>query len=341
MKKSKVIIISLLGILLFVPFMTSARAQTTAANVSLTEGDYYNWELSLYWGATKDAWDVDNMTAHFAEAFGHGSSNVSAAFASWEYYWNVPPQAGMPYWINEIGPVNATTGEQDINITTGYTHTWGYGYMGVDNVWGNETHTTVNNTADLAEAWSNGSLLTTPNWIAYVFNSVIISPDVNWTEMAEICDAGLKWGLLNDSLDYNLTVSALTNGISIFMPANEFGNNSRSITLSSTYYANGFLSHYTFMYGNDMLLEVWLEDDVDPVVTVAPIDATVANNYTGESLSWTATDADPGLYTIWVNTTEVASDIAWTSATPVVYNIPDGLGTGIHTYRIIIMTFRF
>ncbi len=35
-----------------------------------------------------------------------------------------------------------------------------------------------------------------------------------------------------------------------------------------------------------------------------------------------------------MNTTEVASDVAWTSGTPVVYNIPDGLGTGIHTYRI-------
>ncbi|GAH99537.1 unnamed protein product, partial [marine sediment metagenome] len=47
MKKSKVIIISLLGMLLFVPFMTSARAQTVAANVSLTEGDYLIWQQSM------------------------------------------------------------------------------------------------------------------------------------------------------------------------------------------------------------------------------------------------------------------------------------------------------
>ncbi len=331
MKKSKVIITSLLGMLIFIPFMTSARAQTVAANVSLTEGDYIVWQQSMDYSILT-AWEFDNMTAHFDEVYNHTGDGIESAtittlFANWITLPWTRPLFDLPVNVTSIGPVNATTGEQEINVTLGYQHPYG----GL--IW-DSGYTTVNNTADLAENWFNGSMLTSPNWVGYVMDLLAVSPDVNWTEMAEICDAGMKWGLLNGGFNYNLTVTALANGISILMPANEFGNNSRDITLSIMYDSEGLLAHYFFMYGSDMLVEIWLEETDDPVITVAPIDATVANNYTGESLSWTATDANPDLYTIWVNTTEVASDVAWTSGTPVVYNIPDGLGTGIHTYRI-------
>ena len=330
MKKSKVIIISLLGMLIFIPFMTSARAQTVAANVSLTEGDYLIWQQSMDY-AVRDVWEADNMTAHFDEVYNHtgDGSDITLLFISWSTLPWTRPLFDLPVNVTSIGPVNATTGDQDINFTLGYRHL----YLPAGYLW-NATTTFFNNTPDLAESWSNGSQLTSPNWVGYYPGVLAVSPDVNWTEMAEICDAGMKWGLLNGGFNYNLTVTALANGMSILMPANEFGNNSRDITLSVIYDSEGLLAHYFFKYGSDMLVEIWLEDPDDPAITVAPIDAAVANNYTGESLSWTATDANPDLYTIWVNTTEVASDVAWTSGTPVVYNIPDGLGTGIHTYRI-------
>ena len=328
MKKTKVIIISLLGMLLFVPFMTSAKAQTVAANISLTEGDYLVWQQSMDY-SIRDVWEFDNMTAHFDGVYNHtgDGSDITLLFSSWSSLPWTRPLFDLPVNVTSIGPLNATTGEQVINVTLGYRHPYG------EVLW-NATTTFFNNTPDLAESWSNGSQLTAPNWVGYYPGVLAVSPDVNWTEMAEICDAGMKWGLLDGGFNYNLTVTALANGISILMPANEFGNNSRDITLSIMYDSEGLLAHYFFMYGSDMLVEIWLEETDDPVITVAPIDATVANNYTGESLSWTATDANPDLYTIWVNTTEVASDVAWTSGTPVVYNIPDGLGTGIHTYRI-------
>ena len=328
MKKSKVIIISLLGMLFFIPFMTSARAQTVAANVPLTEGDYLVWQQSMDY-SIRDVWVFDNMTWYFDEVYNHTGdvSDITTLFVDWQTLPWTRPLFDLPVNVTSIGPLNATTGEQVINVTLGYRHPYG------EVLW-NATTTFFNNTPDLAESWSNGSQLTAPNWVGYYPGVLAVSPDVNWTEMAEICDAGMKWGLLDGGFNYNLTVTALANGISILMPANEFGNNSRDITLSIMYDSEGLLAHYFFMYGSDMLVEIWLEETDDPVITVAPIDATVANNYTGESLSWTATDANPDLYTIWVNTTEVASDVAWTSGTPVVYNIPDGLAPGIHTYRI-------
>ena len=333
MKKSKVIIISLLGMLLFVPFMTSARAQTTAASIDATVGEEYTWYLHSNWDTAKVEWETDNMTDIFAEVFGHYTpetdSNISAVFNHWSYYWNVPPQSNYPYIINEIGAVNATTGTQVINSTFGYRYTHG-------EVLGNVSFTIVNNTVDLADQWLNGTFLTTPYWMLYNMGCMFVIPDVNWTEFAERCDVGMEW-VRNVSASwggYNLTVTALANGVQIDIPVMEFGNNSRSITISATYYPNGHLSHYYFMYGADILIEIYMADDIDPIITDTPSVATVPFNYTGESLSWTATDANPGTYTIWVNMTEVASDIAWTSGMAVVYNIPDALAPGIHTYRI-------
>jgi len=85
----------------------------------------------------------------------------------------------------------------------------------------------------------------------------------------------------------------------------------------------------------DYVLSFASLDAVDPVVTVAPTDLVVAHNYTGQSLSWTATDANPSTYTITLNgTTTVVAATAWSSGGAVTYNIPDGLAPGIHTYEI-------
>jgi len=41
-----------------------------------------------------------------------------------------------------------------------------------------------------------------------------------------------------------------------------------------------------------------VEDTTNPVITVSPNDFTVEYGYTGQSISWTATDANPDTYTI-------------------------------------------
>ncbi|KKM25074.1 hypothetical protein LCGC14_1598660 [marine sediment metagenome] len=338
MKKSKVIIISLLGMLLFVPFMTSAKAQTTATTVSATEGETYTWDLyNEIAGPGFGNWTLDNMTWHFDELWNFTSTHSSITQTINDWSWadaTSSPQSWYPVDINKVGPVNSTTGAQSINMTLGYVHFWGD-----DGLRYTVNQTFVNNTADLAvEQFSNGSLLIVPYWMLYEPQTLMITPNVDWTEFRNLVDAGLDWvrNVSESWGGYNLTVTALANGISIVMPANEFGNNSRSITMTATYYPNGHLAQYVFMYGADIISNVLLRDGEadDPVITVAPIDATVANNYTGESLSWTATDLNPDTYTISLNGTEIVSATMWTDGTPVVYNIPDALAAGTHTYVI-------
>ena len=75
-------------------------------------------------------------------------------------------------------------------------------------------------------------------------------------------------------------------------------------------------------------------DVVDPVIIDSPSNFTVDETYTGQSISWTATDANAGNYTITRDVTTVVTTTNWTSGTPVVYNIPDGLLVGTYTFTI-------
>ncbi|MCK4382661.1 MAG: hypothetical protein KAW66_05145, partial [Candidatus Lokiarchaeota archaeon] len=53
-------------------------------------------------------------------------------------------------------------------------------------------------------------------------------------------------------------------------------------------------------YGNSIIDSVTftVEDTTDPAIISAPSDLTVEFGYTGQSVSWTATDANPNTYTI-------------------------------------------
>jgi hypothetical protein len=76
-------------------------------------------------------------------------------------------------------------------------------------------------------------------------------------------------------------------------------------------------------------------DKEDPIISNAPSDFTVEAGYTGQSLSWTATDANPDTYTIeLIGTGIIVTSTPWASNTPVVYNIPDGFALGVYTYNI-------
>ncbi|MBA7555850.1 hypothetical protein ES705_48542 [subsurface metagenome] len=76
-------------------------------------------------------------------------------------------------------------------------------------------------------------------------------------------------------------------------------------------------------------------DMEDPIISNAPSDFTVEAGYTGQSLSWTATDANPDTYTIeLIGTGIVAGPTIWTSGSAISYNIPDGFSPGVYTYKI-------
>ncbi|MBY8988628.1 MAG: hypothetical protein KGD61_09260, partial [Candidatus Lokiarchaeota archaeon] len=95
--------------------------------------------------------------------------------------------------------------------------------------------------------------------------------------------------------------------------------------------------NFTDLEGNFITdnINFTVEDATNPVITVSPNDFTIEYDYTGQSISWTATDANPDTYTIeLIGTGIVVTSTPWTSNTPVVYNIPDGLAPGVYTYNI-------
>jgi len=79
-------------------------------------------------------------------------------------------------------------------------------------------------------------------------------------------------------------------------------------------------------------------DMVDPIITDSPSNFTVEAGYTGQSISWTATDLNNATYTIKLQGTGiVAGPSNWNNDTPITYNIPEGFGTGDYLYTINII----
>ena len=76
-------------------------------------------------------------------------------------------------------------------------------------------------------------------------------------------------------------------------------------------------------------------DMEDPIISTAPSDLTVEFGYTGQSLSWMATDVNPDTYLIEIQGSGiVAGPTAWTSGVSIIYNIPDGFAVGVYVYRV-------
>jgi len=98
--------------------------------------------------------------------------------------------------------------------------------------------------------------------------------------------------------------------------------------------------NFTDAYGNSIIDIVifTVEDTTSPTVTSAPADLSLEVGYTGEGLSWTATDALPDYYEIELQGSgTVAGALPWTSGDPITYNIPDSLPAGVYVYSV---TFR-
>ena len=76
-------------------------------------------------------------------------------------------------------------------------------------------------------------------------------------------------------------------------------------------------------------------DMEDPIISNAPSDFTVEEGYTGQSISWTATDANPDTYTIELQGTGIITGpTAWTSGFAINYNIPGDFAVGVYGYTV-------
>jgi hypothetical protein len=90
-------------------------------------------------------------------------------------------------------------------------------------------------------------------------------------------------------------------------------------------------------YGNNVTESVTftVEDPTIPTIANAPSDLHVEFGYTGQSISWTATDWDPSTYTIELQGSGiVAGPTTWTSSEVVIYNIPDDFAIGEYLYTV-------
>ncbi len=76
-------------------------------------------------------------------------------------------------------------------------------------------------------------------------------------------------------------------------------------------------------------------DMTNPIIISAPSVLTVEFGYTGQILSWTATDLNPNTYTIELQASGVVSGpTPWLNDTAITYNVPDGFAIGEYNYTV-------
>ena len=101
-------------------------------------------------------------------------------------------------------------------------------------------------------------------------------------------------------------------------------------------YVSGFYAYVADYNSGLAVIKIRKRVDMeDPIITDAPSDLTVESGYTGQNLSWTATDTNADTYTIELQGSGiVAGPTTWTSGVAIIYDIPDGLSVGSHIYTI-------
>ncbi|MHA1933228.1 MAG: hypothetical protein ACW96X_11840, partial [Promethearchaeota archaeon] len=339
MKKNKLITISILASLLLVPFMIPAAKAAPASYVGVDQEEFYQWYLTMNFANwTSSGFFADGMSDTIGNLFyTPQTERLYEIYASWVTY------ALNSWWGGTLGtlaPENRSLILSDWGIYTNITHTqmWvedTYWHIyGPGPAWWSSYYI-VNDSASFAELSVYGGFAFSP----MMLRSVAFAPNnMNWATFV----GWANWGMANyfgagNPLAANTTVTALADGYSMYVPIAGFENNTKAITINTTYTSAGVLNYSSFEYGAEVLytyeLQLSLTDAVAPVVT-SPTDHVLLFNYTGESISWTATDAHPGNYTIKHNGLEVVATTPWAGGTPVVYNITDGLALGNHTFEI-------
>ena len=338
MKKAKIITISLLGLLLLVPFLTPAIA-ATSDYTDVAEEQKYEWTLSQY-NSNFAQWDTDNMDDVLATVFLQlVDFNFTTVRSGWD--WDlVTPQSSWPLTINTIYPENTSAFLSAYFIPNVITHTpvlldsgFTVIHFASSSLYYSDTWYIVNDTASFAAQSLYGGSATSP----YMIMGVPFGPkNIDWAEFAVLANWGM--GGYWTGLAGNTVVTADTDGYTMSVPALGYGSNTLPITIEVTYTTAGVLNTYTFKYGALTLflyeLDSYVADVVDPVITAESNDFSVDNGYTGKTINWTATDANPNTYTVTRNGTAEGTATAWISGTEVQFSVPDGLGAGDHGFEI-------
>ena len=197
-KKAKILTISLLGLLLLVPFMKVSIAQGTSqvpSYVGLTEGQHEEWDVYInVLGGEWNQWEADNMSAEWSLAFGHNDNVNMSAVKDMTAKVASPPQFTMFYTVDEIipdkggadanmdGGINATEavdlpGTTLVNMTTtsgSFMDFPGWPYYSY--FWEGTAQLISNTTAQFAADLKYGALATSAIWGTNTFNTNNIPP---------------------------------------------------------------------------------------------------------------------------------------------------------------------
>jgi hypothetical protein len=103
--------------------------------------------------------------------------------------------------------------------------------------------------------------------------------------------------------------------------------------LGEYFYTVNFTDDYEHFITDTIKFTV--QDTDNPIITSAPSDFEIESDYTGASISWTATDSNPNTYTIELQGSGIVVDpTMWSSGVAITYNVPDGLAAGDYFYTV-------
>jgi len=98
-----------------------------------------------------------------------------------------------------------------------------------------------------------------------------------------------------------------------------------------------YIINFTDDYGNSIIDDIifTVGDTTNPTLEVNPSNIVVELGYTGQNISWTATDINSNTYIIELQGSGIVTGpIAWTSGLPITYNIPDGFTVGDFVFTV-------
>jgi len=162
--------------------------------------------------------------------------------------------------------------------------------------------------------------------------------DSDYFEIGFTSSAIVQTWLGGDGSSNSLPVGANTGDIQ-----NRMGRNSNvDFDQSNDYSFDASMSDYTdnsqitIYYQGEL---VWgTEPSIGPISDPPTINSPANINYeegdTGNSITWTATDDNPTIYTITRDGTQIDSG-SWSSGSPIIVSV-DGLSSGTYTYTCIV-----
>jgi hypothetical protein len=252
LKKTKIIILVILGILFFIPFIRISNAQ--GSYVGIQNGDEFEWELNVHTG-NWNTYFSDDLADTLGNLVPLGSIDLSRVFSDWS--WDTTPPQSL--WQFTVTAIDVEEAEKillpDDNTTITYTPVSGtFNWINpVSRAKGEEwdyTRYIVNDTSSFLRQTLFLHRSFSP--YALMFYALFAPTTVSWSSF--ISDFQVEMSSRGGLYD-NISTTAQLNGFLINIPALGFENNSVAIDINCTYNSNGVLSYYEFSYGGQTLVD--------------------------------------------------------------------------------------